>query len=101
MTEKLIAMYEQNPCLYNTKHKFYSNKHARHDALCKIWEELKDLCPQLTVEEVKKKIIKVRSQFTHEQAKINKKKWGSLATALIKWKTSTIVRRSGMNPCCS
>ncbi|KAF5290597.1 hypothetical protein FQA39_LY14663 [Lamprigera yunnana] len=39
-------------CLYDTKHKFYSNKHARADALIKITDDIKPNIPEITVEDI-------------------------------------------------
>ncbi|KAJ3631061.1 hypothetical protein MTP99_012216 [Tenebrio molitor] len=41
LTTQLIMVYETHPCLFDPKHKFYSNKHARADALGKIVVDLK------------------------------------------------------------
>ncbi|KAF5303250.1 hypothetical protein FQA39_LY09989 [Lamprigera yunnana] len=59
------------PCLYFTKHKFYSNKHARRvDALIKITDDIKPNMPEITIEDVKKKLNNLRSQFAHENNKV-------------------------------
>ncbi|CAH1380667.1 unnamed protein product [Tenebrio molitor] len=55
--EQLIDQYDQFPCLFDTKHKLYHNKHARTDAFHKIAEVLKERVPHITVEEVKKKLL--------------------------------------------
>ncbi|KAL1516373.1 hypothetical protein ABEB36_000292 [Hypothenemus hampei] len=55
------------PCLYNPKNRFYSNKHARADALNKIKEDMN--ISQLTVEDIKTKINNIRSQISHELKK--------------------------------
>ncbi|CAH1380991.1 unnamed protein product [Tenebrio molitor] len=66
----LIVEYERQPCLYDTKHKFNTNKHARNDAFLKIAGELKEINPTVAVEDIKKKITNLRQQFSHENAKI-------------------------------
>jgi predicted glycoside hydrolase/deacetylase ChbG (UPF0249 family) len=68
--EQLIDQYEQFPCLFDTKHKLYYNKHARTDAFHKIAEVLKERVPHITVEV--KKNTNLRSQDSHECAKIKK-----------------------------
>ncbi|KAL1493557.1 hypothetical protein ABEB36_009261 [Hypothenemus hampei] len=49
----LIENYETHPCLYNPKHKFYSNKHARNEALQKITEAVAAKNSNFTVEDIK------------------------------------------------
>jgi predicted glycoside hydrolase/deacetylase ChbG (UPF0249 family) len=68
--QQLIDQYEQFPCLFDTKHKLYYNKHARTDAFHKIAEVLKERVPHITVEV--KKNTNLRSQDSHECAKIKK-----------------------------
>jgi hypothetical protein len=70
LTMALIVEYERQPCLYDTKHKFNTNKHARNDAFLKIAGELKEINPTVAVEDIKKKITNLRQQFSHENAKI-------------------------------
>ncbi|KAF5284953.1 hypothetical protein FQA39_LY16908 [Lamprigera yunnana] len=50
----LINSYEMQ---YDTKHQFYSNKHARADALIKLTDDIKPNMPEITIEDAKKKII--------------------------------------------
>ncbi|XP_063919698.1 uncharacterized protein LOC135134795 [Zophobas morio] len=70
--EKFIIQFEKYPCLYDVKHQFYKNKHARAEAYNKIVETLKKENEGLkvTVEEAKKKITNLRSQYNHELNKI-------------------------------
>jgi hypothetical protein len=70
LTAQLIMVYETHPCLFDPKHKFYSNKHARADALGKIVVDLKTFNPKVEVEDVKKKWNNLRSQFSHEHHKV-------------------------------
>ncbi|KAF5273478.1 hypothetical protein FQA39_LY07495 [Lamprigera yunnana] len=62
----LINSCEMHVCLYDTKHKFYSNNHARADPLIKITDDIKPNMPEITIEDVKKKLHNRRSQFAHE-----------------------------------
>ncbi|KAF5276655.1 hypothetical protein FQA39_LY06459 [Lamprigera yunnana] len=57
-------------CLYDTKHKFYSNKHAQADALIKITDDIKPNMSEITIEDVKKKLNNLRSQFAYENNKV-------------------------------
>ncbi|KAF5299161.1 hypothetical protein FQA39_LY02334 [Lamprigera yunnana] len=66
----LINSYEMHACLYDTKHKYYSNKHARADALIKITNDIKPNMRELTIEDVKKKLNNLQSQFAHENNKV-------------------------------
>jgi hypothetical protein len=58
--------------LFDTKHKLYHNKHARTDAFHKIAEVLKERVPHIRSKRSKKKITNLRSQYSHECAKIKK-----------------------------
>ncbi|CAH0555613.1 unnamed protein product [Brassicogethes aeneus] len=71
LTLALIEQYETYPCLYDTKHKFYSNKHARTDKLQKITDELKNIDGRVTVDDVKKKLTSLRQSFSHENTKMH------------------------------
>ncbi|KAL1488842.1 hypothetical protein ABEB36_014637 [Hypothenemus hampei] len=71
---KFFEVFEQYPCLYDTKNKFYLNKHARADAISKIVEHLGI---EIKVEEVKTKINNIRSQLSHEMKKIRDKPSGA------------------------
>uniref|UniRef100_A0A6P7H269 Uncharacterized protein LOC114345945 n=1 Tax=Diabrotica virgifera virgifera TaxID=50390 RepID=A0A6P7H269_DIAVI len=51
------------------KHKFYSNKHARNEALIKILGEVNKVNGDIQFEDVKK-IANLRQQFAHENAKL-------------------------------
>ncbi|KAF5277389.1 hypothetical protein FQA39_LY06202 [Lamprigera yunnana] len=66
----LINSYEMHACLYDTKHKFYSNKHSRADALIKITDDIKPNMLEITIEDAKKKLNNLRSQFAHENNKV-------------------------------
>ncbi|KAL1518119.1 hypothetical protein ABEB36_001791 [Hypothenemus hampei] len=61
----LLELLEQYPCLYDTKNKFYSNKHARANALNKIKEGLEHE-GSFSIEDLKSKINNVRTQLSHE-----------------------------------
>ncbi|KAF5302962.1 hypothetical protein FQA39_LY10140 [Lamprigera yunnana] len=53
----LFEELENHPCLYDTKNKIYANKHAREDAISKLWTAIN--LPDLIVEEMKLKINNV------------------------------------------
>ncbi|XP_031347811.1 uncharacterized protein LOC116174125 isoform X2 [Photinus pyralis] len=75
LTITLIGLYEHHLCLYDVKNKFYSNKHARVEALNTIVGRLnEEPGVNFTVDDVKKKIANLRSQFNHELSKINSSK---------------------------
>ncbi|VEN48232.1 unnamed protein product [Callosobruchus maculatus] len=73
-TEHLILLYQRHPCLYEVRSKLYKNKTKRLWALREITEQFNKLFPManLTVEEVRKKINSVRTQFFHEENKVRK-----------------------------
>lgn len=50
----LIEEYERFSCLYDPKHKFYSNKHARNEAFLKITQEVQKIDKTLQLEDIKK-----------------------------------------------
>ncbi|KAF5274431.1 hypothetical protein FQR65_LT04347 [Abscondita terminalis] len=63
-----LENFEGFPCLYDPKNSFYSNKHARADALHKLKAALEPM--EVTVEEVKSKINNIRTQISHELKKL-------------------------------
>ncbi|CAH1380012.1 unnamed protein product [Tenebrio molitor] len=69
ITLRLLELLEERPCLYDPRNKFYSNKHARVNALTMISEKLiEEFKIEISSDEVKKKIANLRSQFNHELA---------------------------------
>ncbi|KAF5289305.1 hypothetical protein FQA39_LY15143 [Lamprigera yunnana] len=46
------------------------NKHARADALIKITDDIKPNTPEIAIEDAKKKLNNLRSQFAHENNKV-------------------------------
>lgn len=81
LTAKLIECYENYPCLFDTTSNLYKNKHARKDAIFKICECMKKSDAEtITIEDVKKKITNIRSQFTHEHNKVKESKRSGAGT---------------------
>lgn len=60
--------------MYDTKSKFYCNKHARADALAKIVISL--AIPGLTLDNLKQKINNIRTQLSHELKKMKSNRSG-------------------------
>ncbi|KAK4886175.1 hypothetical protein RN001_002446 [Aquatica leii] len=67
---KLIDLYQNHQVLWVVKDPRYHNKNARHQALEAIVNELKELRPSTTVNEVKTKFNSLRTQFNKEVAKL-------------------------------
>ncbi|XP_044271802.1 uncharacterized protein LOC123015846 [Tribolium madens] len=82
LTKKLIRVMEGYPCLYDCKHKFYANHHARMQALLEIKTKLMEDNPDVVIEneEIKRKITNLRSQLTAEIRKITKSKHSGIET---------------------
>ena len=68
----MISLYESHENLYNCKHKFYTNKHARQESLKKIALEINDKFNEnYSPDDIAKKIFHLRSQFSKEKNKIS------------------------------
>lgn len=70
LTSTLISLYEGRPELYNVKHHFYSNKHARAEAFHHIVASLQTKQKDISVADVKSKLTTLRTHYTHELKKI-------------------------------
>lgn len=70
----IITLYEKYPALYNTKNEQYKNKSKRLFTLRKILEEYKEIFPSsdLTVDDLRGKINRLRTQFFAELGKVKK-----------------------------
>ncbi|KAF5305331.1 hypothetical protein FQR65_LT18734 [Abscondita terminalis] len=82
LTTMLITTLEGFPCLYDCKHKFYSNHHARVQALIEIRRRLMEAHPSITIEsdDIKRKITNLRSQLTAEIRKNKKSQKSGVGT---------------------
>jgi len=70
----LIVTYKENENLYNPKHKLYYNKQARNKSLDNIFQSVRQTKPDVTINDVVKKIQILRTQFGQEVNKIEKSK---------------------------
>lgn len=74
LTELLITKYQEYENLYNVQHPSYVDRVKRSNALFEICTELKKVNKNITVEEIKKKIHTLRSQYVRELREYNNSK---------------------------
>ncbi|XP_037932320.1 uncharacterized protein LOC119667103 [Teleopsis dalmanni] len=74
LTEKLIAIYQLHECLWEVNHPKYHDRVERDEAFNTMYELLRADIAGLTVEELKRKVLSVRSQFSKELRIINSSK---------------------------
>lgn len=67
----LINLYRENEILWNTKHKLFKRPDIKKNVLDKIGKEF-----DTTGEEIKKKLISLRSTYRAERSKVLVKKSG-------------------------
>lgn len=67
---QFIDMYRELPCLWMVKSKDYYNRNKRQEALDKLMELCKEVCPSPTRDYVCKKIANLRTVFKKELNKI-------------------------------
>lgn len=67
---QFIDLYRELPCLWKVKSKGYYDRNKRHEALEKLIELCKAVCPNPTIEYVTKKIANLRTVFKKELNKI-------------------------------
>ncbi|XP_040202670.1 uncharacterized protein LOC120933498 [Rana temporaria] len=67
---QFIEMYRQLPCLWQVKSKDYSNRDKKHEALSKLVELCKAVCPNPTIDYVRNKIANIRTVFKKELNKV-------------------------------
>ncbi|KAK9685271.1 Alcohol dehydrogenase transcription factor Myb/SANT-like [Popillia japonica] len=72
--DELINMYHNKPELWDVTSKGYKDRVKKRDALSDIAEKF-----ETTVEEITRKIHKLRNQFNSEFKKVGKKKSGQSA----------------------
>ncbi|XP_047528783.1 uncharacterized protein LOC125065293 [Vanessa atalanta] len=65
-----ILTFETLPVLWDTKNPHYTNKYRRNKALAKLVPILKKTKPVATIQDVKKKINSIRSNYRRELRKI-------------------------------
>ena len=73
-TSLLIDLYRDSPELWKVKSKDYFNRNKRSAALQKITHALHTLKPDFTVEQLKKKIDVLRTNYNREYKAIEQKK---------------------------
>ncbi|CAH1966655.1 unnamed protein product [Acanthoscelides obtectus] len=66
----LIELHEKHTCLYIVKHPDYHNKNKRSMATAQIVEGLKDVRPNVSGEQVQKKILGLRTSYAQERRKV-------------------------------
>ena len=71
---ELINLFEEEPSLYDTRHEFYLNKHARTKYLKCIALKFYTVRPGTTVAQVKSKWNSLRRHFNSEQLKVTQSK---------------------------
>lgn len=64
--QALIELYEQHECLYNVRCKNYINRDIKAAALNSILEIMRQRCPSISLDLIKKKFKGLRSQFAAE-----------------------------------
>ncbi|XP_075985676.1 uncharacterized protein LOC142982861 [Anticarsia gemmatalis] len=70
----LISLYRDNPVLWDASNEHYTNKFRRIVALKRICDALKSYRPNYTIEELKKKLNILRTNFNKERNKIEARK---------------------------
>ncbi|XP_075148543.1 insulator binding factor 2 [Haematobia irritans] len=66
LVELLIEKYREHNNLYNSQNPNYLDRSKRTKSLVEIANDLKQYCEEINVEEIKKKIHTLRSQFIRE-----------------------------------
>lgn len=74
LIQKLISKYEEYEHLYNVRHPMYLDRVKRSNSLLEITNELKKINKNITVDEIKKKMHTLRSQYLRELREINNSK---------------------------
>ncbi|XP_068895961.1 uncharacterized protein [Tenebrio molitor] len=71
-TSDLIELYKKYPVLYAPKHGNYKNKRKRLEVLKVIRSDMNRRGRKMTVEDIRKKIQGLRTQYAHQLSKIRK-----------------------------
>ena len=66
LTTKVIEQYRQYECLWNSTSAAYKHRPNRENALAEIVETLRPVAPEITMEDIRKKINTLRSQYRKE-----------------------------------
>lgn len=74
LVDLLINKYQQHENLYNIRHPMYIDRAKRSNSLFEICRDLKEVNKDITVEEVKKKIHNLRTQYLKELREMNHSK---------------------------
>lgn len=69
--EEFIEIYRQNTCLWDVKSKDYSNKIKRNASYDILLKKYKELFPEGTLDNMKKKINNIRTSFRRELKKVS------------------------------
>ena len=77
----LIAAYREQPCLWNVKSQGYKDRNAKDIALKKVYNEMKIIDNNMTLEAMKTKIHTIRSQFKRELKLIRESKNSGASTS--------------------
>lgn len=70
LVDQLIIKYQERDVLYNVKDPQYMDRTKRSNALFEICQELKKINKDISVEDIKKKIHTLRSQYIKELREI-------------------------------
>ena len=73
LVKLLIIRYQENEHLYNARHPLYSDRNKRLNTYLEITKEFKRIKKDITMEEIKKKIHALRSQYIKELNELNSK----------------------------
>ncbi|XP_037940381.1 uncharacterized protein LOC119673213 [Teleopsis dalmanni] len=71
---KLITLWEMNPALYDSNHKYYNNVAKCGEIMQQITEELQYFMPIITEKEVTRKISILKSKFIRQYSLVEKYK---------------------------
>lgn len=72
--KKFIETYELLPQLWNATSPLYMNKYRRNEGLAKLLDIFKQLKPDATIKDVRKKVNTLRSNYRRELNKIKASK---------------------------
>lgn len=81
--EVLLDVYKNHEVLYNSRNTSYQNKHSRKDALDKVTVEVKKVRPGTTVEDIKKKMMSLRTHFGQEMQKMQRSRRSGAASGSV------------------
>lgn len=79
--QRFIESYRQMPCLWKVKSKEYSDRNKKHEALSKLSELCKEVCPNPNIQYVRNKISNLRTVFKKELNKVRASQKSGAGTA--------------------